>query len=195
MDGPPDEFGSAYRLLSSVVVPRPIAWVGSYDADGRANLAPYSFFNVVSASPPVVYFAPGGTGEHRKDSANNAIESGAFTVHVVTRALAEAMNATSATLAPDEDEFEHADLDRVDATHVDAPRLADAPVVLECDLYDTQEIGHQTLVFGEVVYAHVDDDLLDELGKPDVRELDAVGRLAGSYYCTTGDRFRLERPE
>ena len=195
MEGPPEEFGSAYRLLGSVVVPRPIAWVGSYDGDGRANLAPYSFFNVVSPSPPVVVFAPGGVGEHRKDSANNAVESEAFTVHVVTRAFAEAMNATSATLAPEEDEFEHAGLDRVDATRVHAPRIADAPVALECELYDLQEVGSQTLVFGEVVHAHVDDDALDEAGKPDVREIDAVGRLAGSYYCTTEDRFRLERPE
>ncbi|MFC5970407.1 flavin reductase family protein [Halomarina salina] len=194
MEGAPEEFGSAYRLLGGVVVPRPIAWVGSYDAEGRANLAPYSFFNVVSPDPPVVYFAPGGTGEHRKDSANNAIESETFTVHVVTRDFAEAMNATSATLAPGEDEFEHAHLERVDATRVDAPRIADVPVVLECELYDTQEIGRQTLVFGEVVHAHVDDDLLTD-GKPDVRKLDAVGRLAGSYYSTTEDRFRLERPD
>jgi flavin reductase (DIM6/NTAB) family NADH-FMN oxidoreductase RutF len=193
MEGPPDEFGSGYRLLSSVVVPRPIAWVGSYDAEGTPNLAPYSFFNVVSAAPPVVYFAPGGTGDDRKDSAANAVESEAFTVHVVTRAFAEAMNATSAALAPDEDEFDHAGLERVDATHVHAPRVADAPVTLECELYDTQEIGRQTLVFGEVVYAHVDDALLTD-GKPDVRDLDAVGRLAGNYYATTDDRFRMERP-
>ncbi|MWG35863.1 flavin reductase family protein [Halomarina oriensis] len=193
MEGTPDEFGSGYRLLSSVVVPRPIAWVGSYDADGTANLAPYSFFNVVSAAPPVIYFAPGGTGEDRKDSANNAIESEAFTVHVVTREFAEAMNATSAALDPDEDEFEHAGLERVDATNVHAPRIADAPVVLECELYDTQEVGHQTLVFGEVVYAHVDDGVVTD-GKPDVTKLDAVGRLAGNYYATTDDRFRLERP-
>jgi flavin reductase (DIM6/NTAB) family NADH-FMN oxidoreductase RutF len=103
------------------------------------------------------------------------------------------MNATSAALAPHEDEFDHAGLERVDATRVHAPRVADAPVTLECELYDTQEIGRQTLVFGEVVYAHVDDALLTD-GKPDVRALDAVGRLAGNYYATTDDRFRMERP-
>ena len=191
-EGSPDEFGSPYRLLAGAVVPRPIAWTATRSAEGRDNLAPYSFFNVVSADPPVVMLAPFGTDD-RKDTARNAIETEELVIHVVTRNLAEAMNATSATLPFGEDEFEHAGLEKAESTRVDVPRVASARVAFECTLYDATEIGSATALFAEVVHAHVDDELLDD-GKLDVRRLDAVGRLAGSYYASTDDRFSMERP-
>ncbi len=194
MEGEPADFG-AYRLLSGAVVPRPIAWVSSRSADGVDNLAPYSFFNVAAVDPPVLMFSPNGIGEDRKDTAENAVETGEFVVNVVTVDLAEAMNATSATLPPGEDEFEHAGLERAEAVRVDAPRVADAKVAFECRLYDAIEVGTSTMILGEVVYAHVADDVATPDGKLDVTELDAVGRLSGGGYATTRDRFSMERPD
>jgi flavin reductase (DIM6/NTAB) family NADH-FMN oxidoreductase RutF len=193
MEGKPEEFG-AYRLLAGGVVPRPIAWVSTRSAAGVNNLAPYSFFNVVAYDPPVVMFAPVGVGDDLKDTPRNAIDSGEFVVNVVTHELAEAMNATSATLPHGESEFDHAGITPSDSVTVDAPRVADAKVAFECELYDTVEVGSSTMVLGEVVYAHVADEVTTD-GKLDVKKVDAVGRLSGSHYATTRERFSLERPE
>jgi len=190
--GPPDAFGSPYRLLSGAVVPRPIAWVSSRGPAGE-NLAPYSFFNVVAVDPPVVAFAPVATADDPKDSLRNALGTGAFVVNVVTRDLAAAMNASSATLPPGESEFDRAGVDRAEAERVDAPLVADARVSFECELYESIEVGGSTLVLGEVVHAHVAESVLTD-GKMDVGKLDAVGRLAGDWYASTDDRFELERP-
>jgi flavin reductase (DIM6/NTAB) family NADH-FMN oxidoreductase RutF len=192
MDGAPETFGSPYRLLSAVVVPRPIAWVSSRGPRGE-NLAPFSFFNVVAIDPPVVMFAPVGVGDDRKDTPENVLATEAFVVNVVTGDLVEAMNETAATLAPGESEFERAGVTAVEATAVDAPRVDEAHVSFECTLSESMELGGSTLLFGEVVHAHVDDDLLVD-GKLDVTKLDAVGRLAGGYYASTRDRYHLERP-
>lgn len=185
------ELDSAYRLLAGSIVPRPIAWVSTRSEAGMDNLAPYSFSNVVSTDPPVVMFAPSGTGKDLKDSARNALDTEEFVFNVVTMDLAEAMNATSATI--EESEFDHADLDRAESTWIDAPRVAEAAVAFECELYESVEIGASTMVLGEVVHAHVDDAVTTD-GKMDVTKLDAVGRLSGSHYATTRERFRMERP-
>lgn len=191
--GTPDAFGSPYRLLSGAVVPRPIAWVGTRDEDGEANLAPYSFFNVVSIDPPIVMFAPVGRGDARKDTAKNFMGTEECVVHIVTEGTVAAMNETAATLEPDEDEFEHAGLERAATEVVDAPRVANARVAFECTLYDAQEVGNSMLLMAEVVHAHVDAALLTD-GKFDTEKLDAVGRLAGGWYARLSDRFELERP-
>ena len=208
--GSPTEFGSAYRLLSGAVVPRPIAWVSSRGPDGRDNLAPYSFFNVVAVDPPVLMFAPVGRADDDgvKDTARNvlgpagvddegALERGAgsreFVIHVVTEETVEAMNDTSATLDPGESEFDHAGLTAVEADVVDAARVEEAAVAFECTLYGARGVGGSTMILGEVVHAHVADDLLTD-DEFDVEKLDAVGRLAGEWYARLGDRFELERP-
>lgn len=191
--GPPDAFGSPYRLLSGAVTPRPIAWVSSRGPAGE-NLAPYSFFTVAAVDPPVVTFAPVSTLEEPKDTLRNAVETGAFAVNLVSVALAEAMNASSATLPPEESEFDRADLTPAECERVDAPRVSEAPVCLECELYDAIPVGGSTMVFGEVRHAHVADELLSREGAFDVTAYDPAGRLAGSWYATTRDRFELERP-
>ncbi|GAA0659308.1 flavin reductase family protein [Salarchaeum japonicum] len=193
MEYAPDEVGSMYRTLSGAVVPRPIAWVSSTSADGVDNLAPYSFFNVVSVEPPTVMFSPLDTDERSKDTTRNVRETEEFVVNVVTGESVEAMNETSATLRADESEFEHAGVTRVESERVRPPRVAESPVNFECSLYDTLRVGDSVLVVGEVEYVHVDDALAPD-GELDVRELDAVGRLAGSFYSYTRDRFSLERP-
>jgi flavin reductase (DIM6/NTAB) family NADH-FMN oxidoreductase RutF len=192
-EGGPGDFGSPYRLLSGAVVPRPIAWISTRDAEGTRNLAPYSFFNVASVDPPTLLFAPVGTGEDLKDTPRNVVETGEFVVNVVTESLAEAMNATSATLPPGTDEFEHAGVRGASGSVVDAPRVADAKVSFECVLAETVEVGASTLVLGEVVHAHVSESVLTD-GKLDTGKLDAVGRLAGNEYARTTDRFSMERP-
>ena len=190
--GEPDAFGSPYRLLSTAVAPRPIAWVSSRGPGGE-NLAPYSFFNTVAIDPPVVAFSPVATAADPKDTLANALETEAFVVNIVTEAVVEAMNASSATLEAGESEFDHVGIDRAPSVRVDAPRVAAAAVSLECELYDAVEIGTSTLVLGEVVYAHVAEDVLTD-GKIDTDRLDTVGRLAGEWYAGTDDRFELARP-
>lgn len=190
--GEPDAFGSPYRLLSTAVTPRPIAWVSSRGPAGE-NLAPYSFFNTVAIDPPVVAFSPVATAADPKDTLANALETEAFVVNVVTEDVVEAMNASSATLDAGESEFDHVGIDRAPSARVDAPRVAAAAVSLECELYDAVEIGTSTLVLGEVVYAHVAEDALVD-GEIDMDRLDTVGRLAGGWYASTDDRFELERP-
>lgn len=194
MKGTPDAFGGGYRLLSAAVVPRPVAWVSSRGDDGVDNLAPYSFFTVATHDPPTVVISTTGTGDELKDTARNAVATGEFAVNVVTDDLAAAMNRTSATLAETEDEFVEAGIEKAAGERVDAPLVDASPVSFECELADTVEVGGNTLLLGEVVYAHVDDDVLED-GKVDVRRLDALGRLAGSFYATTDERFSLERPD
>lgn len=188
-----DHGGSLYRILSSAVVPRPIAWVSTRSADGVDNLAPYSFFTVASVEPPVVLFAPVDSADGLKDTPRNARDTGEFVVNLVTDDLADAMNETSATLPADESEFDHADLERADSTAVDPPRVADAKVAFECTLHDLVDVGGSTLVLGEVRHVHLEESVTTD-GEIDVDEIDAVGRLAGSRYARTTDRFSLERP-
>ena len=186
---------SMYRTMTGAVVPRPIGWISTTSADGADNLAPYSFFNVVTVSPPTLMFAPANSGpDTMKDSARNAIDTGEFVVNVVTEPLVEAMNETSATLPPEESEFDHAGLERAASEKVTPPRVAAAEIAFECAVHDTLDIGVSTVVLGEIVLAHIDDALTTDEGKLDVAEVDAVGRLAGNWYATTADRFRIERP-
>jgi flavin reductase (DIM6/NTAB) family NADH-FMN oxidoreductase RutF len=192
--GGPAAFGSAYRLISSAVIPRPIAWISSTSEDGVDNLAPFSFNNVVSYDPPILMVAPVGTGDDLKDTARNILDTGEYVHNLVTDDVAEAMNGSSALLDADESEFEHAGLTRAESEVVDVPRVEEAHLSMEMELYDHMEVGSSTMILGEVVYSHVDEEYLTEEDKIDATNIDATGRLAGGYYCRTRDRFHLERP-
>lgn len=185
--------GSLYRVLSSAVVPRPIAWVSTRSEAGVDNLAPYSFFTVASVEPPVVVFAPVDGADGPKDTPRNVRDTGEFVVNLVTEDLAEAMNETSATLEAGDSEFEHAGLERAESAVVAPPRVADSKVALECTRRDLLDVGGSTLVLGDVRYVHLDEEVTTD-GKIDVANVDAVGRLAGSWYAKTDERFSLERP-
>jgi flavin reductase (DIM6/NTAB) family NADH-FMN oxidoreductase RutF len=183
---------SMYRWLSGAVVPRPIAWV-STDGPAGQNLAPYSFFNVMCISPPILAFAPGQQAdEERKDTLGNILDREAFVVNLVPVDLGEPMVASSGD--HEGSEFAAVGVTPVAGTEVDAPRVAESPLAFECRLHDTLELGSNTATFGRVVRIHAADELLEE-GKLDTTRFDALGRLAGNYYATTRDRLRIERPD
>lgn len=195
--------GESYKLLSGAVVPRPIAWVSTVNADGVRNLAPYSFFTVVSANPPVVCFCPAvreATDQLRatKDTLENIRATGEFVVNIVSEALAERMNRTAAEVAPGIDEFAVAGLTALAGELVGAPRVAEAPVQMECRLRQIVEISALplggSLVLGDVVRFHVSEAVLEPGLHLAPDKLRAVGRMAGSDYVRTGDRFALDRP-
>ena len=141
-----------YFLLTSVVVPRPIAWVSTLDAQGTRNLAPYSYFNACSATPPIVHF----TSTTSRDSLANVRATGEFVVNVVSEDLAPAMRVSSAALYSGEDEFDVAGLQTVPSHTVAPPRVAGAKVALECRLRQLLEMGEGTMVFGDVLHVHVE---------------------------------------
>jgi flavin reductase (DIM6/NTAB) family NADH-FMN oxidoreductase RutF len=184
-----------YKLLIGLIVPRPIGWIGTAAEDGTANLAPYSFFNVVAGTPPTVLFAPGLT-QGVKDSLANARTSGEFTVSIVTEDLAEAMNVTSGEYPPEVDEFVVAGLTAVKGVAVEAPMVSEAKANLECRVTRIVDVGEPAgaaVVFGEVVAIHVQNEVLDGT-RVDHEALRAVGRMAGDGYATTRDRFEMPRP-
>ncbi len=185
-----------YKLLSGLVIPRPIGWIGTRSADGSFNLAPFSFFNVVSSDPPVVLFSAGRQMDRTKDSATNAEQSGVFTVNIVSEELALAMSQTSASLGTGDDKFAAAGVTAIMGTMADAPMVAESPANLECRVLEVVTVGGadgNRLVLGEVVMIHVREDALDGT-RVDPDAIRAVGRLAGSSYVTTRDRFELDRP-
>lgn len=180
-----------YRIITGIVVPRPIGWVSTLSADGTANLAPYSYFNAVSSYPPVVMFSAGSRDGRRKDTAQNALETEEFVVNLVTEPIAEQMDMTSASLEPTESEFEFADLTPAKSVTVESPRVQEAAVNLECTVFDSLQVYENTVVLGEVKYLHVADELFTD-GSLDATKVNAVGRLGGPYY-TSIDRMDLER--
>ena len=181
-------------LLSSLVVPRPIGWIGTYGVNGTPNLAPYSFFNVVSGWPPTVLFSGGSIEGRPKDSPSNAIAAGAFTVNIVSEDLAEAMNASSAKLPSEVDEFEIVGLTAVKGDVAHAPRVGEAKASLECRVLHVVEVGSNTVVFGEVVRFHHQPDVVRGT-KVDHDVLLPIGRMSGPGYTRTRDRFTMQRPD
>jgi len=194
---PRDRDGTGlYRLLIACVVPRPIAWTSTVDAGGRANLAPFSFFAGVTATPPTVMVSVGRHRGRRKDTAENLLATREAVVHIAPRGLAPAMVATSAPVPHGEDEFELAGLRKVPSTLVRPPRVEGAPVAMEARLAQHREMGDGPVdvFFLEVVRFHLAEGVLDGDGLPDPRLLDATGRLGGESYCGTADVFRVPRP-
>ncbi len=188
-----------YRLCVTFIVPRPIALVSTVSQDGVRNLAPFSFYNMVSANPPVVMFCPGTPSKGgKKDSLRNVEETGEFVVAAVTQAMADPMNQSSATLPPEVDEFEYAGFTPRAALHVRAALVAESPVNIECRLERIVSFGDQpgagNVVFGRIAAIHVDDAVLADDGLCDPLKLDAVARLGRLSYSRTRDVFDLPRP-
>ncbi len=187
----------AYRLLISIVVPRPIAWVSSVGANGALNLAPFSFFNAVGGTPPTIMVSVGQRSGHPKDTLRNIQETGEFVVHIVERALVEAMNRTSGEYEYGVDEFELAGLEYLPSTDVKPPRLAQASIVMEVKV--TQIIAvqdtHYTMILGQVLRYHIRDGLVRPTGLIDATSLRPVARLGGDEYTDVDHVFTMTRPQ
>ena len=191
-----------YKLLISSVVPRPIAWVSSVDADGVANLAPFSYFMAITDDPPTIAFSSSlrgerGTARSKKDTLRNVEATREFVINVVDDALAEQMNLTSGDYPPEVDEFALAGLTAAPSVKVTPPRVADAPINMECRLVRIIPVGNApaNLVIGEIVHFHIRDDVYDAAtGRIDLHRLRPVGRLAGNMYTHVHDIFEMKRP-
>ncbi len=188
----------SYKLTTGLIVPRPIGWIGTYGADGVANLAPYSFFQAVATNPPVLMFSTGINNGVIKDSLANCRETGVFTASIVDYDLGPAMNASAAEVDPSMSEFILAGLTPKMFGAVEAPGVAEAKAVIECKVINEMMLGNEptrhALTFGEVIAFHIIDDILDGT-RVDPVKLDALGRLAGNNYATTREQFTLVRPD
>lgn len=185
---------TAYALLTSLVVPRPIAWVSTLSGAGQRNLAPHSYFNLVSSEPPIIHVTSSQRRGRLKDTARNIAETGEFVVNVASREQIELANHTSAEWPPDEDEWTRAGVTGLPSRLVAPERVAGAPAALECRLVETLAIGNGTMFFGEVVWFHADARVMDG-HRVNARALDPVARLGGPLYTPLGDIFRLVRPD
>ena len=166
-----------YHLLTSLVVPRPIAWVSSLSAEGTRNLAPHSYFNAISSDPLIVHFTQTGV----KDSVRNVEATREFVVNVVSRELVERMNVTAANMPPEEDEFTWAGLAAAPSARVAPPRVAEAKAAFECSVEEIVRLGNGNMVFGRVLCIQIDESVMRH-GRVDPRLLRPVGRMGGAGY-------------
>ena len=182
-----------YKLLTNLVVPRPIAWVTTRNEDGSINLAPFSFFNAVSSKPLFVTISVGrNESGNDKDTARNIKRSGEFVVNMVTEELFDAMNISAADFPPDESELTATGLHTLASVHVAVPRVAESLASLECKLHGSHPLGNYTLFIGEVVMFHVADRLVGP--KLHIDNFAPIGRMGSpSVYCRTQDRFDVPR--
>lgn len=185
----------SYKLLTATIVPRPIAWVVTVDADGVTNAAPFSFFNFFSGTPPVICIGIGRRNGGAKDTLANIRSCGQFVVNMVSAEMVEAMNVTAVDFPAGHDELQHAGLASTVSTRVKPPRISASPVALECTFRDALEVdttGH--IVIGHVTGVHVRDEAVVDAAKCyiDTAKLDLVGRMESpGWYTHTRDRFKL----
>lgn len=201
---PADGHPLPHDPFKALVVPRPIGWISSVDPEGRANLAPYSFFNGCGDQPPLVMFAQTGRKsrpELWKDSIANIRATGVFAANMVSKALAEPMNLSSGTHPAGTDEFTVAGLTPAPCETIAAPRVAEAPAALECrlvriveDLPSWHAHARNLIVIGEVVGVHIDDAVIAE-GRVDLLSIEPVARLGYMDYAAVEDIWAMDRPK
>jgi flavin reductase (DIM6/NTAB) family NADH-FMN oxidoreductase RutF len=186
----------AYRLLISVVVPRPIGWTSTIGTDGSLNLAPFSFFNAVSNAPLTVMISAGQRKGQPKDTLRNARETGEFVINIVNEELAVAMNESSGEWAYGVNEFDRAGVTPAASSDVKPPRVAEAPIALECQVTQIVPVidTTYTMILGRVVRFHLRSDLLRPNGQVDAALLKPLARLSGDEYAALGRVFEMRRP-
>lgn len=189
-----------YKLLIGGVIPRPIAFVSSLSSDGIRNLAPFSFFTVASANPPVVVFCPlvpASDATRRKDTLRNIEATGEFVVNIVSEDFVAQMNTTSGDYAPEVDEFELSGLTPLPSDIVKPARVAESRLQMECRLIQIVSVSTAALggsmVLGEVLRFHVADEIFQNF-RIDPDKLRAIGRMGGPSYTRTADHFDMDRP-
>ena len=187
---PADAEVNAYKLLTALVVPRPIAWVSTLDAEGRGNLAPHSFFTVASGRPPVVLFSSLG----RKDTVRNIEATGEFVISFSSESLLEQINASSAPFEHGDDEAHRLGIEMEPSHSVAPERVALSPASIECRLDRIVEVGSAHVVFGAVTAITVRDDVLQD-DHPAMEHLRPVSRLGRDEWGRPPEVFRLTRPQ
>ncbi|SCY10782.1 flavin reductase family protein [Flavobacterium caeni] len=190
---------SIYKLLTGAVIPRPIGWISSISPQGIRNLAPFSFFNAVGDDPPHVVFSTVRTNDTNKDTLNNVLATREFVVNMATEHNVAQMNATSAIVAPEVDEFELAGLTALPSVKVKPARVAESPIHLECELVhhytlDGHQHGGATLLVGKIVMFHIDESVWLDDFKINMETYRPVARLAGANYAKLGEIFSIKRP-
>lgn len=193
-------FADTYRLMTSAIIPRPIAFVSTLSASGVANLAPFSYFNAVSSKPPCLMFAITNKGDGtKKDTLINIESQGEFVVNIVSEWLAEPMNWCSIEYLSSQSEFDDSGLTKLKSDIVAPFRVKESAIHFECRTYNISRIGGEELggaavVIGEIIKAHISRGLLDDKGRIDPKKVNPICRLAGGYYSTLGEIFELKRP-
>lgn len=189
------EIKEAYKLLSSVIAPRPIAFVSTVNKNGMPNAAPFCFFMGVTPQPPTIAFSVIRRGDHKKDTIKNIEASRDFVINIVDETLASAMNMASGSYPPDMSEFDVTGLTSIPSSIVTSPRIAESPVHLECKLRSILELGDlpASIVIGEIVCFHVHEEYLKD-GIVDVKKLKPIGRAAENIYIRFSDFFEMNRP-
>jgi flavin reductase (DIM6/NTAB) family NADH-FMN oxidoreductase RutF len=183
----------AYRLLTGIVVPRPIAWVTTLSGDGVVNLAPFSAFTFVSPKPPMLAISVGRKAGVYKDTAHNILNNEEFVVHIADSTLMAAVHESSTEHPPDVSEVEELNLETLSGERVKVPRLAVAPIAMECRFRQCLEFGEtrSRLLVGEVLVFHIRDGLLNN-GKIETEALDPIARIGGPRYARLGEIFTLK---
>ena len=182
-----------YKIITGLVIPRPIAWVSTVNAQGVNNCAPYSFFNAFSEDPPLcmVSFAPRKDGKV-KHSLKNILDTGEFVVNLGDEATANALHISADEIPEDESEFEKTGLTPAPCLRVRHPRIAEAPVALECTLFEKLETPSRHIFIGRVLWMHARDDLIDlERYRVRLQNYYPVARFGASFYTRTRDRFAI----
>src|SRR6185437_223106 len=182
-----------YRLLTGLVVPRPIAWVTSLSNSGVVNLAPFSAFTFVSPKPPMLAISVGRKGGIYKDTAQNIVNNEEYVVHIADSSLMTAVHESSTEHPPDVSEVEELRLSTLPGERIKVPRLAAAPVAMECRFRQCLEFGEtrSRLIVGEVLVFHIREGLLQN-GKIETKALDPIARIAGPRYATLGEIVTLK---
>lgn len=192
-----NDHGLAYNPFKAIISPRPIGWISTIDKQGRANLAPYSFFNGVSAAPPMVGFTSAGKKHginEPKDSLVNILETGEFCVNIVSYDLRNAMNITSGHFPHGDDEFTRAGLTKAKSKLIDVPYVKESPISLECKLFSATEIPtNATWIMGTVVGIHIGDQYIKN-GILDVTTYRPLARLGYRDYSVVNEVFTLDDP-
>lgn len=190
--------GILYKLLTGLVIPRPIGWISTVDQNGINNLAPFSFFNAVGEDPPHVMFSTVRTGDKNKDTLNNVLANKQFVVNLVTEELVEQMNATSEMVESSVDEFELANLTPMASELIKPKRVKEAKAHFECEMVhhyflEDHKNGGACIIIGKVLMMHISDEILMENYRINLDKYKPVARLAGSNYSKLGEMFSIKR--